>query len=65
MCSGFRDALEVAIGVGACEASRSHSKTVRVVTHGLGSFTGHPEPEKFAVSMAAGLADFLQAHACD
>lgn len=56
---GFRDALRYAVHTAAGYASEAQSRTIRVVTHGLGCFTGHPEPGKFAESMARGLEEFL------
>jgi hypothetical protein len=38
-------------------------KTVRVVTHALGAFTGHSDPPLFAKSMAQGLLSFLGSEA--
>jgi hypothetical protein len=38
-------------------------RTVRVVTHALGVFTGHHDPPLFAKSMAQGLAAFLNSEA--
>ena len=31
----------------------------RIITHGLGVFTGHPNPEAFGEAMSLGLADFI------
>ena len=51
----FRDAL-LFVATGGARLAR-----VRVVTHGLGVFVGHPDPCAFARAMAHGLADFARA----
>lgn len=55
----FTNALRMAVASGACSKGCVPG-TVRVITHALGTFTGHPDPPQFAKSMAEGLADFLK-----
>ena len=55
----FRDALIFVAAEGArCEPPLAR---LRVVTHGLGVFIGHPDPAAFACAMVRGLADFVYA----
>merc|ERR1719164_427585 len=55
----FRDALIFVAAEGArCEPPLAR---LRVVTHGLGVFIGHPDPAAFAYAMVRGLADFVYA----
>lgn len=56
----FREAVRLAVTTGAGPGSGSHGDTgIRIVTHGLGVFTGHRDPPRFAQAMARGLEDFL------
>ena len=57
----FRDALFQSLEFASRMKNRKdvEANKIRVITHGLGVFTGHPHPELFAQSMAAGLGDFL------
>ena len=50
----FRKALEAVAGL------VPSGGVLRVVTHCLGGFTGHPEPQLFPKSMLAGLGDWLE-----
>ena len=62
----FREALWVAVSAGTKKLrsvptrSDSPPTTIRVVTHGLGVFTGHQAPWRFASSVAMGLGDYLE-----
>ena len=50
--TSFREALALAVQL-------ADGGDVRVVSHALGSFTGHPAPQRFAESMARGLEQFI------
>jgi len=56
----FTNALRAAISSGAYAKGCTDDHTVRVVTHALGTFTGHHDPPQFATSMADGLDHFLK-----
>lgn len=55
----FTNALSAAMSSRAYAKGYAHERSVRVVTHALGAFTGHPDPPQFATSMAEGLANYL------
>lgn len=56
----FGNALRVAMSSAAPAKCVKHDKIVRVVTHALGTFTGHLDPSQFARSMAEGLDHYLK-----
>lgn len=55
----FCNALRAAMSSGRHAKGGKHERIVRVVTHALGTFTGHLDPPQFARSMAEGLDQYL------
>lgn len=57
----FSNALRLAVSSSSAPAKRGNQdQIVRVVTHALGTFTGHLDPPQFAESMAAGLDHYIK-----